>query len=223
MQQSIDAAEAELRRITDAVRRNCRVLGTTVAKAVPSRPLLQRTDVVVIDEAGMVDLPSAWYVGGLAGKRVVVAGDFRQLPAITKAVEDRAATPDDRAHARRWSATDAFRAAGLVSPAGTVLQQPRLVALNTQYRMRPSICALVNAVAYPDALLTTGRVVLARPDYAPSALTVVSVRTAHLAWAAVSRRHIVRRLVRLSGHRFDELVQLVRIIHWWPTCRRPAQ
>ncbi|ALO93488.1 DNA topoisomerase I [Streptomyces hygroscopicus subsp. limoneus] len=157
VQQSIDAAEAELRRITDAVRRNCRVLGTTVAKAVQSRPLLQRTDVVVIDEAGMVDLPSAWYVGGLAGKRVVVAGDFRQLPAITKAVEDRAATPDDRAHARRWSATDAFRAAGLVSPAGTVLQQPRLVALNTQYRMRPSICALVNAVAYPDAPLTTGR------------------------------------------------------------------
>lgn len=155
--QSIDAAEAELRRITGAVRANCRVLGTTVAKAVQARSLLQRTDVVVIDEAGMVDLPSAWYVAGLAGKRVVVAGDFRQLPAITKAADDKAATRDDQAHARRWSATDAFRAAGLVSPAGTVLQHPRLVALNTQYRMRPSICALVNAVAYPDAPLVTGR------------------------------------------------------------------
>ncbi|MET8974376.1 AAA domain-containing protein [Streptomyces sp. NPDC004539] len=157
LRKDIEEAEAELRRVTDAVRANCRVLGTTVAKAVQSRSLLKRVDVVVIDEAAMVDLPSAWYVSGLAGKRVVAAGDFRQLPAITKAVDDRATVQDDRAHARRWAATDPFRAAGLVDGAGTVLQDPRLVALDTQYRMRAPICDLVNAVAYPDAPLRTGR------------------------------------------------------------------
>ncbi|MFF4575362.1 AAA domain-containing protein [Streptomyces sp. NPDC001410] len=69
------------------------MLGATVTKAVQSRKLLDRIDVVVVDEAGMVDLPSAWYVAGLAGKRLVVAGDFRQLPAVTKGDGDRKATP----------------------------------------------------------------------------------------------------------------------------------
>lgn len=167
LQKQINAAEKELRRISDAVRANCRVLGATVAKAAQSRSLLERTDVVVIDEAGMINLPMAWYVAGLAGKRVVVAGDFRQLPAVNKAADDRGASEEDKAHARRWSATDAFRAAGLVTTAGTVRQDPRLVALGTQYRMREPICALVNAVAYPDAPLRTGRDNESRIPFSP--------------------------------------------------------
>ncbi|MGC5397538.1 AAA domain-containing protein [Streptomyces sp. DT20] len=167
LQKQIDAAEKELRRISDAVRANCRVLGATVAKAAQSRSLLERTDVVVIDEAGMINLPMAWYVAGLAGKRIVVAGDFRQLPAVNKAADDRGASEEDKAHARRWSATDAFRAAGLVTTAGTVRQDPRLVALGTQYRMREPICDLVNAVAYPDAPLRTGRDNESRIPFSP--------------------------------------------------------
>lgn len=167
LQKQINTAEKELRRISDAVRANCRVLGATVAKAAQSRSLLERTDVVVIDEAGMINLPMAWYVAGLAGKRVVVAGDFRQLPAVNKAADDRGASEGDKAHARQWSATDAFRAAGLVTAAGTVRQDPRLVALSTQYRMREPICALVNAVAYPDAPLRTGRDNESRIPFSP--------------------------------------------------------
>lgn len=168
LQRRIDEAEKELRRITDAIRASCRVLGATVAKTVQSRSLLERTDVVVIDEAGMIDLPSAWYVAGLAGKRVVVAGDFRQLPAITKAADDAGATPEERAHARRWSATDVFRQAGVVTSAGAVQQDdPRMVALDTQYRMRAPICDLVNTVAYPDAPLLTGRSDGSRIPFSP--------------------------------------------------------
>ncbi|MFE2022475.1 AAA domain-containing protein [Streptomyces sp. NPDC059499] len=141
----------------DTVRSKCRVLGATVAKAVQSRKLLDRVDVVVIDEAGMVALPSAWYAAGLAGKRVVVAGDFRQLPAVTKGSGDRKATTAERDHALQWSARDVFHAAGLVGASGSVLPDTRLVALDTQYRMRVPICDLVNAVAYPDAPLSTAR------------------------------------------------------------------
>ncbi|WP_406527592.1 AAA domain-containing protein [Streptomyces sp. I8-5] len=167
LQRQVNEAEKELRRISDAVKANCRVLGATVSKAVQSRTLLERIDVVVIDEAGMINLPMAWYVAGLAGKRVVVAGDFRQLPAVNKAADDRGASEEDKAHARRWSATDAFRAAGLVTAAGTVRQDPRLVALSTQYRMREPICDLVNAVAYPDAPLRTGRDNESRIPFSP--------------------------------------------------------
>lgn len=157
LQQQINGLEEQRRKIAQTVRSKCRILGATVAKAVQSRKLLDSVDVVVIDEAGMVDLPSAWYTAGLAGKRLVMAGDFRQLPAVTKASGDRRATPDEREHAERWSARDVFHAAGLVTAGGSVVKDPRLVALDTQYRMRDAICDLVNTVAYPDAPLTTGR------------------------------------------------------------------
>ncbi|WP_328318666.1 AAA domain-containing protein [Streptomyces sp. NBC_00388] len=156
-QQQAGALEQQRKRLKDTVRAKCRVMGATVAKAVRSGKLLDRVDVVVIDEAGMVDLPSAWLAAGLAGKRVVIAGDFRQLPAVTKGDGDRKATDAERAHSRAWMARDAFHAAGLVTTAGGVRQDPRLVALDTQYRMREPICDVVNAVAYPDAPLTTGR------------------------------------------------------------------
>ncbi|MFI6278923.1 AAA domain-containing protein [Streptomyces sp. NPDC050988] len=157
LQKQLDELDQQRRKIQDTVRSKCRVMGATVAKAVQSRKLMDRVDVVVIDEAGMVDLPSAWLAAGLAGKRVVVAGDFRQLPAVTKGESDRKATDEERAHSGQWAARDAFHAAGLVTASGGVRQDPRLVALDTQYRMREPICGLVNAVAYPDAPLHTGR------------------------------------------------------------------
>ncbi len=38
-----------------------------------------------------------------------------------------------------------------------VARRARMVCLDTQYRMRPAICAAVNEAAYPDAPLRTGR------------------------------------------------------------------
>ncbi|MFF0626867.1 AAA domain-containing protein [Streptomyces sp. NPDC004296] len=157
LQKQIDDLDQQRRKIHDTVRSRCRVMGATVAKAVQSRKLLDRVDVVVIDEAGMVDLPSAWLAAGLAGKRVIIAGDFRQLPAVTKGEGDRKATEQERVHSRQWAARDAFHAAGLVTASGSVGNDPRLIALDTQYRMRKPICDLVNVVAYPDAPLSTGR------------------------------------------------------------------
>ncbi|MGW7456518.1 AAA domain-containing protein [Streptomyces sp. NPDC054797] len=167
LQGRLDELGRKRKRIQDEVRSRCRVLGATVAKAVQSRKLLDEIDVVVIDEAGMVNLPSAWFAAGLARKRVIVAGDFRQLPAVTKGDGDREASEEERAHSREWTARDSFHAAGLVDPSGRVRQDPRLVSLDTQYRMREPICAVVNEVAYPDAPLKTGRGNTSRLPFAP--------------------------------------------------------
>jgi hypothetical protein len=150
--------EKARRDVAATVRARCRVLGTTVQKAVQSRSLMDQVDVVVIDEAGMVALPLAWCAAGLAGKRVVVAGDFRQLPAVTQGSSNRSASAPDLEHSRLWMDRDAFTAAGLVDASGTARQDARMVRLDTQYRMHPAICAVVNEVAYPDAPLRTGRV-----------------------------------------------------------------
>lgn len=154
-----DLAQAEKarREVANTVRARCRVSGTTVQKAVQSRSLMDPVDVVVIDEAGMVALPWAWCAAGLAGKRVVVAGDFRQLPAVTYGSGNRSAAAADRQHSLLWMDRDAFTAAGLVDAGGTARPDARMVCLDTQYRMRPAICAVVNEVAYPDAPLRTGR------------------------------------------------------------------
>ncbi|NUW37045.1 AAA family ATPase [Nonomuraea sp. SMC257] len=157
------ALEQELRKVADVVRSNCQVMGTTVARAVQSRKLLDTIDVVIIDEAGMVNTPSAWCAAGLAARRVVIAGDFRQLPAVTKASGDRRASDGDRQHAARWMDSDPFATAGLVDSTGTARRgDRRMVCLDTQYRMRPAICEIVNTVAYPDSPLRTGRDDLSR-------------------------------------------------------------
>ncbi|MEU2974515.1 AAA domain-containing protein [Nocardiopsis alba] len=160
----IRTAEAELEhihkeraRIVESIRARCRIMGTTLAKALQSKPLMDQVDTVIIDEAGMVDLPSAWCAAGLAGKRVVVAGDFRQLPAITKGKGSHKLNADEKRHAAQWMDLDAFHAAGVVDAKGRVTGDPRLVSLGVQYRMRPGICEIVNEVAYPDAPLVTGR------------------------------------------------------------------
>ncbi|MCG8918132.1 AAA domain-containing protein [Actinokineospora sp. PR83] len=150
-------AEKERRSIVTAVRERCRVMGATVAKAVQSNALMSSTDVVVIDEAGMVALPSAWYAAGLGAKRVVIAGDFRQLPPVTLGATNTKASEADRAHSRRWMDRDPFHAAALVDEAGSARPDARMICLDAQYRMRPDICAAVNTVAYPDSPLRTLR------------------------------------------------------------------
>lgn len=151
------AIAEELMKVASQVRARCRVMGATVSRAVGSRFLLDAIDVVVIDEAGAVDLPSAWCAAGLAKKRVVVAGDFRQLPAVTHGSGDRSRSTEDRDHSRQWMDRDLFHAAGLVDAAGEARPDGRMICLDSQYRMRPAICSIVNTVAYPDAPLRTIR------------------------------------------------------------------
>ncbi|SNR93176.1 AAA domain-containing protein [Streptosporangium subroseum] len=139
LQQQLTSLEQEQQKIEEAVRGNCRVMGTTVAKAVQSRKLLDSIDVVVIDEAGMVNTPSAWCAAGLATRRVVIAGDFRQLPAVTKASGDRRSSAEDKQHVALWMDRDVFATAGLVDQAGSARQDRRMVSLDTQYRMRPEV------------------------------------------------------------------------------------
>lgn len=158
LKESLTVLQDERQKIAESVRGRCRVTATTVSKAVQARAVMESVDVVVIDEAGMVNLPSAWCTAGLAAKRVVVAGDFRQLPAVTRGSQNRKVAPISRDHSLAWMDRDPFDAAGLVNETGRArVGDARLAVLTEQFRMRPAICALVNAVAYPDSPLTTGR------------------------------------------------------------------
>ncbi|WP_020519486.1 AAA domain-containing protein [Catelliglobosispora koreensis] len=158
---AITEAATHRQEIERQVAAGCQVVATTVAKAIQSRLPLSAMDIVIVDEAGMVDLPSACYLATLAepdNGQLIFAGDFRQLPAVIGGADDNAATNEERLLVKHWLARDVFRAAGVVASDGIAsLTDRRLVRLDTQYRMRRSICEVINTIAYPDAPLTVGR------------------------------------------------------------------
>jgi hypothetical protein len=154
--EDLKRVEVERANVQATVQSTIRVTASTVAGAVSDRLARGEFDTVVLDEAGMVDLASAFAVTALARRRVVIAGDFRQLPAIVKANPDRL-RGTDRSAWKTWYARDVFTAAGMTTEAGQLTGNSRLVALREQYRMRPAICDLVNVVAYGDEPLRTGR------------------------------------------------------------------
>ena len=154
---------------------NALVVATTVYQTWLGGMTPREYDVVVVDEASMLMLPMTAYAAGLASESVVVAGDFRQLPAIVSGT-----TPE----AQRWLATDAFRFAGVHEDAS----RPYVAALRTQYRMRPEIAGLVTDLFYDDNPLATGR--SAEPTaerLLAGGAPLVWVDTSSLgAWAAVA-------------------------------------
>lgn len=157
----IDDQVAELKKdlhtVDQRLAETLAVAGTTLDGAAFRHIEAGRYDTVVIDEVGMVPYPKAVAGLSMAAARVVMIGDFRQLPAVIKGESTQLKDLTERARYKRWYERDIFSIAGLVSSEGTVVDSSKLVSLQTQYRMRSGICDLVNAVAYPDRPLLTGR------------------------------------------------------------------
>ena len=157
--------EAKIARIRAELLKEARILGVTSTKVFMSAKEIGQFDMVIIDEASMVTLPMLWFAAGLARERVVVCGDFRQIPPIVQTKQQAVYEAIGR---------DVFEAAGL-----TTLRHgnSRMVMLDTQHRMDPGICGLISGPMYRGDLKTaTARGHTARghpPDPFGGALTIV--------------------------------------------------
>jgi hypothetical protein len=107
-------------------------------------------DVLIVDEASMV-APASLYLGAGLAQRVVIAGDFRQLPPVGVARS---------AAATAWLRRDPYQALGIPEDIARGDYPDYLVMLSRQYRMAPGIADLVSG-AY-DQRLETDASVLAR-------------------------------------------------------------
>jgi hypothetical protein len=132
--------EAKIANLRASILKDARILATTCTKAYLSVKDVGQADIVILDEASMVMLPMAWFAAGLARQRVVICGDFRQLPPIVQTEQEAILSV---------IGPDAFKAVGIATE-----DDDRLVRLDLQYRMDPLICDLISGPMYRNRLAT---------------------------------------------------------------------
>jgi hypothetical protein len=126
--------QKELEFIKDAF-----IVGTTLAKAAGDSAIYEKEfDIVILDEASMAYVPQAAFAATL-GKRVIICGDFKQLPPIASS-RDSLVT--------MWLKEDIFHRAGVVDWVKDGMLHPHLFLLKEQRRMHPDISAFTNQYIY---------------------------------------------------------------------------
>lgn len=115
------------------------IVGTTLAKAASDSAVYEKDfDVVILDEASMAYVPQAAFAAAL-GKRVIICGDFKQLPPIASA-RDSLVT--------KWLKEDIFHRSGIVDWVKSGKLHPHLFLLKEQRRMHPDISSFTNQYIY---------------------------------------------------------------------------
>ena len=156
---AVDSLNEELSKLRSQLVSDARVIACTAY-----RPLLDRDisgmefDAVVVDEVSMLPMPLYFCAAFRAKERIVVAGDFRQLPPIVRVGNTKqadAATNASDARFREILTANPFTFTRLQDKTSTETSSRGLVALRDQYRMRASISDLISSTFYPEHTLKT--------------------------------------------------------------------
>jgi hypothetical protein len=145
LNQEIAAINAQLVDIQKSIIEQARIVGATVTRLYLSPKMFTNFDVVIIDEASMVLLPGLFHAAGLAKEKVIVSGDFRQLPPIV---------PTDEEAILAELATDVFGRAAITKAIDSGAWPKRTVMLKGQSRMHDQICQMISGPMYSNQLRT---------------------------------------------------------------------
>ena len=132
--------ETESTALRKTILKDAKIVGATCTTAYLTKGIGQ-FDLVIVEEASMVIRPAVWFSAGLASQRVVISGDFRQIPSIV--------TTEQEAISQELG-LDPFTATERTKP-----DAPGLEMLTTQYRMHPDICGLISGPMYDGKLKTS--------------------------------------------------------------------
>ncbi len=150
-----NALNKQLEELSTQLILDAKVIATTLTKSYSSKIVLSRTyDCVILDEASMAPLPAVYFASGLAQKKVVIVGDFFQLPPIAKhkVLKDKHKTEQEfqqeEALVEKWLKSDIFNIAGIVSDIKSGNKPYWLEQLRMQFRMHPDIADLINHLVY---------------------------------------------------------------------------
>jgi hypothetical protein len=139
LKQQVRNAESKL--ISDA-----KILVATASKFVIDERLWNfAPHNIIVDEVSMLGFPFVFAATNQATKRILLFGDFRQLPPVCVS-EERPVT--------EWLARDAFDIVGIKASINKGLNDPRVTLLDTQYRMTKDIGEIVSKFVYDNKLKT---------------------------------------------------------------------
>jgi hypothetical protein len=144
IRKELAAIREALRNAVDTLIKEARVIGATLSRmSIDDSVWGWKPDAVIVDETSMASFP--WVLaGGLRSRRrLLLFGDFRQLPPICLATSS---------SARRWLAKDAFEISGIRAQVEQSPAESPVTLLDTQYRMAEPIAALVSRFAYDGRL-----------------------------------------------------------------------
>ncbi len=102
----------------------------------------QKFDAVIVDEVSMALPPLVFLAASIASKRVIVVGDFLQLPPVVRSDSD---ISNERLK------VDTFHLAGIARDFVPVATSNVLQILSVQRRMLPEISAVANYLVYAGA------------------------------------------------------------------------
>lgn len=159
-EKSIEALQEEISQKRTLIMQNAKVIACTAYKPLLDKEIIaMKFDCVVVDEASMLQLPLYYCAAALARKRIVIAGDFRQLPPIVR-VGSNSSRGDSPAAAleaemKALMTENAFTKSGVIAKSKIGEKTTELIALRDQYRMREPISDLISETFYPEHTLRT--------------------------------------------------------------------
>lgn len=167
MKNEIAQIETQIKTIQDEISNkrksildDAKVIACTAYKPLLDKEILaMKFDCVVVDEASMLQLPLFYCAASLSQERIVVAGDFRQLPPIVR-MENSSYGKETKEKERTEQLSNllkenAFTKSGIINKSSSGANVKQLVALRDQYRMRSEISDLISDTFYPEQTLRT--------------------------------------------------------------------
>lgn len=140
IQNKLNKLKGEIREKEKELIDQAKVVGTTLSKcSIDPLIYLRQFDLVIVDEISMAYTPQIAFAATL-GKRIVVCGDFKQLPPIASCYQNQ--------YVKKWLQEDLFHHAGIVQKIKSGESLENLVLLNKQRRMHPFISGFTNKEIY---------------------------------------------------------------------------
>lgn len=127
------------------------VVGATLTKSFLSPSEMGKFHNVVIDEASMGLLPSVYFTASQSNERIIISGDFRQLPPIVQSKNR------DVVDIIGGNDNHIFKRSGFEEDFENRVECDYAQVLRLQYRMDPMICDLISKIGYAGELRTGDR------------------------------------------------------------------
>ncbi len=144
LREALSDVNTQIREATQELISNATILGTTLSRlAIDDSIWTWKPDAVLIDEISIANFSFVMAAGLVATERLILLGDFRQLPPIVLS---------RNGDAQSWLGRDAFDMAGVIERLNRGEVDERVSLLRTQYRMAPNISDAVNRFAYGGRL-----------------------------------------------------------------------